>query len=87
LLAYGTDRPELDWGIGEPRLDPAVVARMGLKRAKRLGEVGSKGGGKDSTPRIGTPLPFRDVLISMARSVSARIAANDNNTEVQDIAA
>ena len=68
--------PELDWGIGEPRLDPAIVARMGLKRAKRLGEVGGKGGGKDSTPRIGTPAPFRDLLISMARTAGQqRIAA------------
>lgn len=71
LLVYGVDRddlPELDWGIGEPRLDPAVVERMGLKRAKRLGEVGAKGGGTDSTPRIGTPEPFRDLLLSIARS-------------------
>jgi len=70
LLAYGTDLPALDWGIGEPRLDPAVIARMGLKRAKRLGEVGAKGGGKDSSPRIGTPAPFRDLLISIARSAT-----------------
>ena len=76
LVAYGTDLPELDWGIGEPRLDPEVVARMGLKRAKRLGEVGSRGGGQNSTPRIHTPAPFRELLISMARS--ARPAANDN---------
>lgn len=71
LLVYGVDRddlPELDWGIGEPRLDPAVVERMGLKRTKRLGEVGAKGGGTDSTPRIGTPGPFRDLLLSIARS-------------------
>lgn len=75
LLAYGVDLPALDWGIGEPRLDPAVVARMGLKRAKRLGEVGSKGGGTDSAPRIGTPAAFRDILIAMARSAHQRAAA------------
>jgi hypothetical protein len=68
LLAYKIDLPELDWGIGEPRLDPAVIERMGLKRAKRLGEVGARGGRKDSAPRIGTPELFRDLLISMARS-------------------
>lgn len=74
LLAYRVTLPELDWGIGPARLDPAVIERMGLKRAKRLGEVGGKGGGKDSTPRIGTPPAFRDLLISMARSAE-RIAA------------
>lgn len=68
LYAFGCELPELDWGIGESRLDPAVVARMGLARAKRLGEVGGRGGGKDSAPRIGTPLPFRDLLLSIART-------------------
>lgn len=72
LLAYGCELPELDWGKGPPRLDPAVIERMGLARAKRLGEVGGKGGGKDSAPRIGTPVPFRDLLIGMARSVTSR---------------
>lgn len=74
LLVYGVDPgdlPDLDWGIGEPRLDPEVVARMGLKRAKRLGEVGAKGGGKDSTPRIGTPPAFRELLLSIARTAHA----------------
>ena len=70
LLAYGCELPELDWGKGPPRLDPAVIERMGLARAKRLGEVGGKGGGRDSAPRIGTPAPFRDLLIKMAESVS-----------------
>lgn len=69
ILAYGIDDlPSLDWGYAEARLDPVVVARMGLQRAKRLGEVAARGGGTDSSPRIGTPKPFRDLLISMARS-------------------
>lgn len=68
LYAVGIIFPELDWGVSEARYDPVVVARMGLKRAKRLGEVGAKGGGKDSSPRVSTPIPFRDLLISMARS-------------------
>lgn len=71
LLVFGVPYhrlPQLKWGKTEARLDPAVVERMGLKRAKRLGEVGARGGGKDSAPRIGTPEPFRDLLISIARS-------------------
>lgn len=69
LYAVGIDFPELDWGVSEARYDPAVVARMGLKRAKRLGEVGSRGGGKDSAPRISTPPQFRNLLLEMASSV------------------
>lgn len=75
LYAVGCDLPELIWGHTEARLDPAVVERMGLKRAKRLGEVGARGGGTDSTPRIHTPAPFRDLLIAMARSVKSESLA------------
>jgi hypothetical protein len=75
LLAYGCELPELPWGKSESRLDPAVVERMGLQRAKRLGEVGARGGGTDSSPRIGTPLPFRDLLLSIARTASPKRAA------------
>jgi hypothetical protein len=64
----GLDLPLLDWGIGEPRYDPAVIGRMGMRRAKRLGEVGARGGGTDSAPRIHTPTPFRDLLLSIART-------------------
>lgn len=68
LLVYGADLPELHWGKSKAKLDPAVVQRMGLKRAKKLGEVGARGGGTDSALRIGTPIPFRDLLISIART-------------------
>lgn len=70
IYAVGTDRPELRWGHTEAKLDPAVVERMGLKRAKRLGEVGARGGGTNSTPRIHTPPEFRDLLLAIARTVA-----------------
>lgn len=76
LLVYGAHHlPELDWGIGESRLPQAVIDRMGLERAKRLGEVGAQGGGTDSAPRIGTPLPFRDLLMSIARTAKCQAVA------------
>ncbi|WP_310530761.1 hypothetical protein [Novosphingobium sp.] len=78
LLVYGvslTDLESLVWGKTEPQFDPAVVARMGLARAKRLGEVGARGGGTDSSPRIGTPPRFRELLLSIARMASVSIAA------------
>lgn len=68
LYLFGAEPPSLKWGYRHPNLDPAVVERMGLQRAKRLGEVGARGGGTDSSPRIGTPKDFRDLLISMARA-------------------
>jgi len=75
LLAYKAELPELKWGVGESRLPQEVIDRMGLERAKRLGEVGAKGGGTDSKPRIGTPPPFRDLLLSIARSAGAQARA------------
>ena len=71
LVVYGinaADLPSLLWGYAEPTFDPKVVERMGLQRAKRLGEVGARGGGTDSSPRIGTPEPFRNLLISIAKT-------------------
>jgi len=68
LYAYNVMLPELLWGESEAKYDPEVVERMGIKRAKRLGEVGAKGGGKDSPQRIGTPPAFRDLLLSIART-------------------
>lgn len=68
LYAFGVDLPQLLWGYSEAKYDPVVVARMGLKRAKRLGEVGARGGGKDSNQRISTPPQFRDLLLSIAAS-------------------
>jgi hypothetical protein len=72
LLAYGIpmDRlPDLEWGISEAQFPQWAIDKHGLAWCKRAGELAFKGGGTDSAPRIGTPEPFRDLLISMARSV------------------
>lgn len=68
LLAYGCKLPELDWGIGEHRIPAWAIEKYGEKRARRIGELSFKGGGKDSSPRIGTPEPFRNLLIEMAKT-------------------
>ena len=68
LYAVGCELPELEWGKGEPRYDPELIARIGIERVKKQGEVASRGGDTDSSPRIGTPAAFRQLLIDMARS-------------------
>lgn len=76
LYAFGIKLPnllwKLKWGHTEAKYDPAVVARMGLKRAKRLGEVGARGGGTDSTPRIHTPPAFKDLLLEIAQQANRK---------------
>ncbi len=73
LYAAGCELPSLDWGKRAASLDPEMVVRLGLVRAKRRGEVASRGGGTDSAPRIETPIPFRDLLLNMARTASASV--------------
>ena len=75
LYACKTARPELRWGVGPSRLDPALIARVGLRKAQRLGEVCSNGGGTDSKPRIGTPPEFAALLLSIAESAVTKNSA------------
>lgn len=70
LYAVGVDLPELRWGKTDPVFPQWAIDRYGLAKCKRAGELAFKGGGTDSSPRIGTPEPFRDLLIQMARSVN-----------------
>ena len=67
LYAVGVaDLPELEWGISEPYFPPEMIEKHGLAYCKRAGELAFKGGGKDSSVRIATPEPFRNILISLA---------------------
>jgi hypothetical protein len=75
LYACHVELPDLRWGKSEPRLNPEIVARYGLKRAQRLGEVSGRGGGVDSRERNGTPPEFRDALLAIAGTASQRAAA------------
>ena len=72
LYAVGTDLPELAWGKSQPQFPPEAIEKHGLEYCKRAGELAFKGGGKDSSPRIGTPTEFRDLLIRIARTASMR---------------
>jgi hypothetical protein len=74
IYAVGCRLPTLNWGISEPSFPPEVIAKHGLAYCKRAGELAFKGGGKDSHHRIGTPPEFRDLLLSMARSVERIMA-------------
>ena len=69
LYAVGCDLPALDWGRSEARFPQWAIDKHGLEYCKRAGELAFQGGGVNSTARIHTPEPFRDILIEMARSV------------------
>ena len=66
LYAVGCHLPELNWGHSKPQFPKWAIEKHGLDYCKRAGELAFQGGGKDSSPRIGTPPAFRDILIAMA---------------------
>lgn len=69
LYAVGTSRPELKWGKSEQRIHPVALARYGYEKARRIGMMAMVGGKDKTRIRNATPPEFRDVLISLARSV------------------
>lgn len=71
LYAVGVKLPEFDWGVGPHRIPQWAIDKYGEKKARRIGELSFKGGGKDSAPRISTPQEFRDLLISIASTAKA----------------
>ena len=75
LYAVGCELPSLRWGVSPPPTEkdfpPSAIAKHGLAYCKRAGVMAFKGGGKDSAPRIHTPLEFRDLLIALARSATS----------------
>lgn len=77
LYAVGVEYPELNWTEGEQRLHPVALARYGYAKARRIGMVAMVGGKDKTKIRNATPVEFRDVLLSIARTVkiSAKAAA------------
>jgi hypothetical protein len=75
LYAVGTALPELNWSKGEQRLHPVALERYGYEKARRIGMTAMVGGKDKTKIRNATPLPFRDVLISIAETARDRIAA------------
>lgn len=73
LYAAGCDLPELAWGRGAQRLHPIALERHGYEKARRIGMAAMIGGKRKTQIREATPLAFRDLLISIART--ARPAA------------
>jgi hypothetical protein len=70
LYACHVELPQLDWGKGVTKLDPEIVARIGFKKASKLGTVSRRGGGGNDKERSATPVAFRDLLLSIARTAT-----------------
>ena len=78
LLTCGITRdklPELDWTKGAKRLHPVALERYGYAKARRIGMTAMVGGKDKTKIRNATPVEFRDVLISIARTAHVAVAA------------
>lgn len=72
LYACGVDLPELNWSLGEQRIPEWMIERYGYEKARRIGVVAMVGGKDKTRIRNATPLPFRDLLLSIARTAQPR---------------
>lgn len=61
--------PTLQWGKAPQQLPQWMIDRYGYEKARRIGVVAMIGGKDKTAKRNATPLPFRDVLLGIARSV------------------
>lgn len=72
LYAVSENLPSLRWGRSEQRLPAYAVERYGYEKARRIGVVAAVGGKDKTRIRNATPVQFRDVLLSIARGVTAQ---------------
>lgn len=75
LYACRVELPSLRWGSSGQRLCPITLERHGYKIARRRGITGRLGGKSKKRDRAATPVDFRDVLISIARTAKLAEAA------------
>lgn len=83
LYAVGAALPALDWSRGEQRLHPVALERYGYEKARRIGMTAMVGGKDKTKIRNATPIAFRDVLLSIARSTDASASVVNNGEEVR----
>lgn len=68
LLASHCSLPLLRWGRAARRLSQQAIEKFGYEKARRRGSMVEVGGGGNDRERSATPLPFRDLLLSVART-------------------
>lgn len=68
LYAVGVDFSDLEWSRGDQRIPQWMIDRYGYTKARKIGVVAMIGGKDKKKIRNTTPIPFRDLLIDMARS-------------------
>lgn len=68
LYAARVSLPNLIWTRCSQRLHPVALERYGYEKARRIGMCAMIGGKDKTRIRNATPIPFRDILLSIART-------------------
>ena len=66
LYKVGGTFPALIWERGAQKIPEWMVERYGYAKARRIGVVAMVGGKNKTKIRNATPIPFRDLLLSLA---------------------
>lgn len=82
LYAVGCELPNLTWGKSPQRIHPVALEKYGYEKARRIGMCAMIGGKDKTRIRNATPLPFRDLLIAMVKTVGA--GKSDNQPLLAD---
>ena len=75
LYACGVDLPLLPLDRHPQIIPEWMIKRYGYEKARKIGIVAMVGGKDKQAIRNRTPIPFRDLLISIARTATRRQAA------------
>jgi hypothetical protein len=67
-VAHRESLPDLTWGPCEQRIHPRAMELHGYQKARRIGMMAMVGGKDKTRIRNATPLPFRDVLLQIAKA-------------------
>jgi hypothetical protein len=70
LYAARTTLPELNWSKSDRSPPQWMIERYGERKARKIGVVAMVGGKDKTRIRNATPLPFRDLLLSIARTAA-----------------
>lgn len=68
LYAVGCELPALIWAKSDRTPPQWMIERYGESKARKIGVVAMVGGKRKTEIRNATPKPFRDLLLTMARS-------------------
>ena len=75
LYAAGVELPALTWAKSDRTPPQWMIDRYGEAKARKIGQVAMVGGKDKQKIRNATPLPFRNLLLSIAASAPMRQAA------------